>query len=424
MIPIDKRDCVHRGQASEEFTLVICVGRFWPAHGGAERYALDIAEWFSRICPVIVITAVRHSSRPLTAQLLSSDGSYLEYGIGSENGCVYTVGLRKIARLWFRGLCLLEKTIVQVASSTYYGTRWLAMREISRLLAQDVSKIFDIPSTRNVVVHAMGTWELALVGDRLFPHSVHVATPFIHPGHWGEDSFTQRWLRHRHGLIALSELDALACRRTGIQSDRVHLVPLFGPQIHESPFRREERRVVVFLGTARPYKGVDIFIEVASSLGAPRTDLEFIWIGDVPSDTEHLIAVARASGVQVKGAVTESEKLDVLRRAMCLCLPSTSEITPYSILEAWAAGAPVVATDDPYLREFVGEAGGLVTRDASAFVAAILRLKEQPELAERQVRLGRTYLDSRHHPSTIGSRLLSAYRRALNHQQEEAPLNG
>jgi glycosyltransferase involved in cell wall biosynthesis len=397
---------------SEPFTLVLCLERFWPAQGGVERYAQEIARWFRDVCPVVVIVAVRQNCS-LRQELLDRRGSFVEPSVGPAGARVFTVGLGSTAQAWYRGITFLEGFAHRIAGAQYYRTRWIVIQETARLLARDLSRIIDVKPDENVVLHAMGPWEISHVGDRLFPNAARVATPFIHPGHWGEDHFSRSWFHSRDSLVALGEEDARACREIGISPDRIAVVPIFGTAVDDEVVARRDRRAVVFLGIARPYKGLDIFLDAVKILRSEGEDLEFIWAGSVPPETEYLITPARVAGVQVRGPVSECEKADILRRALCICLPSATEITPYSVLEAWAAGAPVVVTDDRYLREFVGEGGEFAGRDPGAFAVAIRKLAQQPELAERRAQAGRSYLRWRHHPPIVGSRLVEVYRQAL-----------
>lgn len=394
------------------FVLVLCLERFWPAHGGVERYALEIARCLRGVYPVVVITAVRRDET-LREALLARPKSFLEPAVGPAEVKVFSAGLGQFRRTWFRGMTLVESFTHQIAKNRYYQTRWRAMQKTAHVLAQDLSRIIDIPVNQKVVLHAMGPWEMSHVGDLLFPNAVRVVTPFIHPGHWGEDEWSRRWFSSRDGVVALGEEDANTCAKNGIPRDRMTVVPLLSPSLREDVISRRERRTVVFLGVARAYKGIDIFLDTVKLLRAEGADLNFVWAGHIPKESAHLTQIARAAGVQVKGAVSDGEKERILSRALCFCLPSATEITPYSILEAWAVGTPVVTTDDVYLREFVSLGGLLAPRRPAAFAAAIRRLAEKPELGERCAIMGRSYLLSRHDPSRVIGQLVSAYRDAI-----------
>jgi glycosyltransferase involved in cell wall biosynthesis len=399
-------------QLEENFKLVLCLERFWPAHGGVERYSLEIARWFQNICPVFVVTAVRQN-RTLREELSERRDSFVESVSELPGVQVFTAGLGRVGQAWFRTIASLEDHLNTAFREHYYRTRWLVMQETARLLARSVARILEMDHKCPVVLHAMGPWELSHVGDRLFPHAARVATPFIHPGHWGEDEFSRKWFRSRDCLVALGREDARICGEVGIPSKQVSTVPLFGPETLDAPLDNRNRNAVVFLGVARSYKGVGIFLEAAKRLGKERGDLEFIWAGSVPAESYGYIGQAQAVGVKVLGPVSESEKMEILGRALCLCLPSATEITPYTILEAWGAGASVITTDDPYLREFVGEGGDLVPREAEAVAAAVRRLAERPALAAYRAHIGRSYLQARHHASIVGPLLLDAYQGAI-----------
>ena len=82
----------------------------------------------------------------------------------------------------------------------------------------------------------------------------------------------------------------------------------------------------------------------------------------------------------------------ILRGIDQIIVPSTLEATPYVILEAMAAGVPVVASDIYGIPELVSaDESGLLVRpgDESALRESIVRIMEHPELARRMGRAGR-----------------------------------
>jgi glycosyltransferase involved in cell wall biosynthesis len=69
------------------------------------------------------------------------------------------------------------------------------------------------------------------------------------------------------------------------------------------------------------------------------------------------------------------------------CLSSVHEGVPITVIEAMAAGLPVVATDCGSLRDMVtdGDQGFIVpVGDSAALAARLLTLAEDPELRRRQ----------------------------------------
>jgi glycosyltransferase involved in cell wall biosynthesis len=85
-------------------------------------------------------------------------------------------------------------------------------------------------------------------------------------------------------------------------------------------------------------------------------------------------------GVIDAGMVSQDDKADWLAAADVLCLPSVGEIFPVSILEAWSARTPTVATDIPPLRELlVGTGGGwVVDRDPDLLADRLIEVLADP----------------------------------------------
>ena len=131
-----------------------------------------------------------------------------------------------------------------------------------------------------------------------------------------------------------------------------------------------------------PWKGVDALIRLLPEL--PDTRLVIAGDGHIRRELSDLAAQSRvAERVVFLGDVPHREVAWYLRQADAFVLNSTYEGLPHVVLEAMAAGTPVIATDAGGTGEVVEhEATGLLVPvgDAAALQAAIERLWREPAL--------------------------------------------
>src|SRR5947209_3591549 len=128
------------------------------------------------------------------------------------------------------------------------------------------------------------------------------------------------------------------------------------------PVRIGNRRVIT-VANLRPEKAHEILIDAAASLVATHPGLEFHVVGDGPRLAElTALAAARGMGDRVRFFGHRDDVPALLRESDIFVLPSRSEAFPNGLIEAMAAGLPVVATAVGGIVELVrhGENGLLV----------------------------------------------------------------
>jgi glycosyltransferase involved in cell wall biosynthesis len=97
-----------------------------------------------------------------------------------------------------------------------------------------------------------------------------------------------------------------------------------------------------------------------------------------------------AAGVRVERAVTAERLAALYAGAAALVHPSLYEGFGLTVLEAMAAGTPVIAADAPGVREVAGEAAVYVDpRDPAAFAAAMTSAASDDALRRRLGGTGR-----------------------------------
>ena len=165
----------------------------------------------------------------------------------------------------------------------------------------------------------------------------------------------------------------------GIEVERVASTP---PALKDAP-------TIFFIGRHEPRKGLAVLLEALNDL--PREVR--LWIGGEGPDTRALQArLAGDPRVEWLGRISEEEKLARMRAADVFCAPSLrGESFGIVLLEAMAAGTPIVASDLPgYANVARGGHDALLVPpgDARSLAAAIGRVLAEGDLRAHLVASG------------------------------------
>jgi len=148
-----------------------------------------------------------------------------------------------------------------------------------------------------------------------------------------------------------------------------------------------EHRLVLTLARLSYEKGVDTLVEAAKLVRQTHADVRFVVLGegpDRPAIEERIRALNLDSVVRLAGF--DADVWPAIAAADVVCLPSKSEGMPNVLLEAMAAGKPIVATCVGGIPEAVeSETNGLLVEpDESANLAgALSRVLADAGLARR-----------------------------------------
>ena len=143
-----------------------------------------------------------------------------------------------------------------------------------------------------------------------------------------------------------------------------------------------EERVLLSLGRTNPLKNFDLTVAGWRALGEARPEL---WLFGIEPE------LAEPLGARYFTAPSDAEVNELLNRATALIQTSTHEGFCLPLLEAMAAGAPVVCTDANGNRDFCrdGENCLMVDPEPESVRAALERLFADPELRRRLSEEGR-----------------------------------
>jgi len=198
-----------------------------------------------------------------------------------------------------------------------------------------------------------------------------------------------RALRAARALIAWSEwVRASLVEDYRVDERRVRVIPA-GTRLPPAPGPRpaDEMLRLLFVGGDFERKG-------GRTLLAALEEAEFLWALDIVTQSD----VPARGRVRVHhGVQPGSPQLDALYAAAdAFVLPTAADASPHVVLEAMAAGLPVVSTPTGAIPEMVGDGGVLVAPgDPAALRAALARLRE-PVARTRLGRCARERAEARY----------------------------
>lgn len=206
------------------------------------------------------------------------------------------------------------------------------------------------------------------------------------------------------GIVRRSE--AVLIRGAGVDIDAIRPAP-----------KPERAPVTVLVARMLWDKGVGDFVEAARRLKAGGSVARFLLVGAPDPDNPSVVPETTLRAWTSEGVVEwlghQDDVAAILEGADIACLPSYREGLPKSLLEAMAAGLPIVTTDVPGCREAVrhGHNGLLVpVRNPAALADALQQLIDGRGLRNKLGNAGRHRAEKEFASSVIVAKTLAVYR--------------
>lgn len=194
---------------------------------------------------------------------------------------------------------------------------------------------------------------------------------------------------------------------------------LLDNQIAESTINENSIFKLLTVGSLIPRKGVETIVEALSNLDSPQ-NFKLLIIGDGPelNNLTHLVKKKSLGDVvEFIGQVAPEKVANYLRDANAFILASYSEGRPNVVLESFAAGIPVIASDIDGVKELVrNDENGLRFQAGNAKLLA-KKIKELQQSRELQVQLsknGRAFILQNHLLwENVGQKYAQLYNEAI-----------
>lgn len=229
-------------------------------------------------------------------------------------------------------------------------------------------------------------------------------------------NWTARYLAYDRvtRFLALTDFARDLFIRAGISGDRISVVPNFSPDPGSRRAPPSKSETVLFVGRLAPEKGIDMLLD-AWARARPRLRLQVIGDGPLADSMRK-----RHPTVDFLGSIPSSEVTTRMMSARALLFPSQwYEGQSLVVLEAMAAGLPVLASDWPPIRDTLTgqpERWFQPAGDVTSWVRGIRAIENDADIDSVSSSVRERY-DTMHTPARAIERLMEVYRLAA---QEEA----
>jgi len=292
------------------------------------------------------------------------------------------------------------------------------------------------------VVHIHEVWHhphyAAAVASRrarvpyiISPHGTLAPRALGHKA-WKKRVYTaavQRRLLQGSGVVhAMTEVETQEVRRFriaapvavipwGIDADKFAALPPPGVFERQHP-SVVGKRVVLFMGRLSAVKGLDVLVPAFARAASGRDDLFLVIAGPESGYGTEVTRLIREAGLSHRSAMVGTlhgeDRLAALAAADVFVLPSYSEGFSVAVLEALAAGRPVVITHNCNFPEVAAcGAGFVVDPEVGQVGDALASILDQPELASQMGARARTLVEEGYTWDRVAGLFVEMYRSVL-----------
>lgn len=221
---------------------------------------------------------------------------------------------------------------------------------------------------------------------------------FVLTGEYSTPEFRQRFAaqaRHAAGhadrIIAVSQFTARqVIGLLGVDAAKVRVVHHGVRPVTQPQPSRARHKIILHVGAIQHRKNIARLVDAFASVDR---DWQLVLAGSAGYGADEILARIAASPcrdrIQLLGYVPAAELAGWYARAAIFAFPSLDEGFGLPVLEAMAAGAPVLSSNRAAIPEVAGDAAWLVNpEDAAELTGALVELSVSPERREKMARRG------------------------------------
>jgi glycosyltransferase involved in cell wall biosynthesis len=235
----------------------------------------------------------------------------------------------------------------------------------------------------------------------------------------GVGGMTRAYLRDRLAGAAVERADVVI----GVNPEWTANIPrrprrfVYIPNMIDEDFFEHTREpapaLVLFTGGTRAIKGWALLAEAWPHVREAVPDARLKVVNWPPGQMPPGIPSRHRDSVAVEGPLSSAEIAERMVCATALVIPSSFEVSPIVLAEAWALGLPVVATPVGGIPALATGAAVLTERQPEVLAASIVSVLSGGEHIDRLVAEGRRRAEA-HRPDAVASAHIELYDELLH----------
>jgi glycosyltransferase involved in cell wall biosynthesis len=173
---------------------------------------------------------------------------------------------------------------------------------------------------------------------------------------------------------------------------------------------------LVFMGELRPVKGIDVLIDAIATLNRHGRPVTATLVGDGPDRDSLRAQVDRLDLAKIIRFQPAMPAREAQKMGRVMVIPSRAESLPYVVLEAAAAGVPLITTKVGGIPEIYGPLSDrlVAPQDVGALADAIVDSLDRPEGTAETARQLRERVSQLFSVKSMVDGVLAAYQSALD----------